>query len=132
MRNHRGPRGQVFVRGVECAVSALCALILGFAFLPPAHADNLKPRVIVFVHGLHGSRDSWRAPNGAYWPDLIRTDPHFPYSDVVVAEYPTPCHSNGTIIHAQLAESSGRASADPRLGASRKSLHRPLPRRHPR
>ena len=45
-----------------------------------------RARVIVFVHGLHGSRDSWRAANGAYWPDLIRTDPRFAYSDVEVAE----------------------------------------------
>jgi pimeloyl-ACP methyl ester carboxylesterase len=75
---------------VRCAVSALCALIFGFAFLPPAHAADLKPRVIVFVHGLHGNRETWRAPNGAYWPDLLRTDPHFQKSDVVVAEYPTP------------------------------------------
>src|SRR5208283_3988062 len=55
-----------------------------------ARADDLKPRVIVFVHGIHGSRDTWRAPNGAYWPQLIQTDPHFQKSDVVVAEYPTP------------------------------------------
>jgi pimeloyl-ACP methyl ester carboxylesterase len=56
----------------------------------PAMADNLKPRVIVFVHGIHGDRETWRAPNGAYWPQLIQTDPHFQQSDVVVAEYPTP------------------------------------------
>ena len=55
-----------------------------------ARADDLKPRVIVFVHGIHGSRETWRASNGAYWPQLIETDPHFQQSDVVVAEYPTP------------------------------------------
>jgi pimeloyl-ACP methyl ester carboxylesterase len=55
-----------------------------------ARADDLKPRVIVFVHGIHGSRETWRAANGAYWPQLIATDPHFQKSDVVVAEYPTP------------------------------------------
>jgi len=60
-------------------------------------------RVIVFVHGLHGSRDSWRASNGAYWPDMIRTDPRFAYSDVEVAEYPTPS-SNGKMSSLQLAE----------------------------
>src|SRR5215469_467573 len=62
-----------------------------------------RARVIVFVHGLHGSRDSWRASNGAYWPDMIRTDPRFAYSDVEVAEYPTPA-SNGRMSSAQLAE----------------------------
>ena len=62
-----------------------------------------RARVIVFVHGLHGSRDSWRAANGAYWPDMIRTDPRFAYSDVEVAEYPTPA-SNGRMSSVQLAE----------------------------
>lgn len=63
----------------------------------------VRARVIVFVHGLHGSRDSWRASNGAYWPDMIRSDPRFAYSDVEVAEYPTPA-SNGRISSVQLAE----------------------------
>jgi pimeloyl-ACP methyl ester carboxylesterase len=62
-----------------------------------------RPRVIVFVHGLHGSRESWRAANGAYWPDMVRTDPRFAYSDVEVAEYPTPA-SNGRMSSVQLAE----------------------------
>ena len=62
-----------------------------------------RARVIVLVHGLHGSRESWRASNGAYWPDLIRTDPRFAYSDVEVAEYPTPS-SNGRMSSVQLAE----------------------------
>ncbi len=62
-----------------------------------------RPRVIVFVHGLHGSRESWRASNGAYWPDLVRTDPRFSYSDVDVAEYPTPA-SNGKMSSVKLAE----------------------------
>ncbi len=63
----------------------------------------VHPRVIVFVHGLHGSRDSWRAANGAYWPDLVQTDPRFAYSDVVVAEYPSPS-SNGKMSSVQLAD----------------------------
>ncbi len=75
-------------------VTALCALLLS-SFLTglgcrSAGAQDLKPRVIVFVHGIHGSRETWRASNGAYWPQLIETDPHFQKSDVVVAEYPTP------------------------------------------
>jgi pimeloyl-ACP methyl ester carboxylesterase len=61
------------------------------AFAPfHAQAQALKPRVIVFVHGIHGDHETWRAANGAYWPQLIQTDPHFQQSDVVVAEYPTP------------------------------------------
>jgi len=69
--------------------AALSYLVVGSGCLP-ARADGLKPRVIVFVHGIHGSRETWRASNGAYWPQLIQTDPHFQKSDVVVAEYPTP------------------------------------------
>jgi pimeloyl-ACP methyl ester carboxylesterase len=66
---------------------------------PPAG----RPRVIVFVHGLHGSRDSFRAANGAFWPDLVRADPHFAYSDVDVPEYPSPA-SNGKMSSVQLAD----------------------------
>jgi pimeloyl-ACP methyl ester carboxylesterase len=62
-----------------------------------------RARVIVFVHGLHGSRESWRASNGAYWPDMIRSDPRFAYSDVAVAQFPTPS-SNGKMSSVQLAE----------------------------
>jgi pimeloyl-ACP methyl ester carboxylesterase len=71
----------------------------------PADPAQQAPRlrVIVFVHGLHGSRESWRAANGAYWPDLIRKDPRFAYSDVEVAEYPTPA-SNGKMSSVQLAD----------------------------
>jgi len=69
----------------------------------PAKADELKPRVIVFVHGLHGDRESWRASNGAYWPQLLQTDPHFRNSDVVVAEYPTSS-VRGELSSAQLSQ----------------------------
>jgi pimeloyl-ACP methyl ester carboxylesterase len=62
-----------------------------------------RARVIVFVHGLHGNRDSWRASNGAYWPDMVRTDPRFAFSDVDVPEYPTPS-SNGKMSSVQLSE----------------------------
>ena len=76
------------------AVTAVCALMLSFVAVGrgsvPAGAETPKPRVIVFVHGLHGDRWSWSGPNNAYWPQMIQTDPHFRMSDVVVAEYPTP------------------------------------------
>jgi len=78
---------------LRSAVAILWALVLSFmaaSSVCTARGDDLKPRVIVFVHGIHGSRETWRAPNGAYWPQLIQTDPHFQQSDVVVAEYPTP------------------------------------------
>ena len=88
-------------------VAAFWALLLGclvsVPFCTPAKADNLKPRVIVFVHGLHGSRETWRASNGAYWPQIVQTDEHFQKSDVVVAEYPTPS-MRGQYSSAQLAQ----------------------------
>lgn len=89
------------------ALAAVWAFFLGLLLAGPvsiaAHAQNLKPRVIVFVHGIHGDRNTWRAPNGAYWPQLIQTDPHFQNSDVVVAEYPTPS-MRGKLSSAQLAD----------------------------
>ncbi|GGH08341.1 esterase/lipase family protein [Silvibacterium dinghuense] len=81
-----------------CFLCCLC-----FSLAPAAHADALKPRVIVFVHGLHGDRETWRAANGAYWPQLIQTDPHFRNADVVVAQYPTPS-SHGQYSTQQLSE----------------------------
>jgi pimeloyl-ACP methyl ester carboxylesterase len=72
--------------------------------LPPVVTQpGARARVIVFVHGIHGSRESWRASNGAYWPDMVRTDPRFAYSDVDVAEYPTPS-SNGKMSSVQLGD----------------------------
>lgn len=92
------------------AVPVFWALFLSFAIAGmigsgclEAKADQLKPRVIVFVHGLHGDHETWRAANNAYWPQLIETDPHFQKSDVVVAEYPTPS-THGQLSTTQLAQ----------------------------
>jgi triacylglycerol esterase/lipase EstA (alpha/beta hydrolase family) len=95
-------------RIVVCrAIALVGAFILGCVAAGsgslPARADDLKPRVIVFVHGIHGDRNTWRASNGAYWPQLIQTDPHFQKSDVVVAEYPTPS-MRGKLSSGQLSE----------------------------
>jgi pimeloyl-ACP methyl ester carboxylesterase len=44
--------------------------------------------VIVFVHGIFGdSISTWTNRNGAYWPDLLRSDPLFLPYDVYVYEY---------------------------------------------
>jgi len=94
---------------IRLVLAALLLLFHGSASFPQATIQqNRTPtapraRVIVFVHGLHGSRESWRASNGAYWPDMIRTDPRFAYSDVDVVEYPTPA-SNGKMSSVQLAD----------------------------
>jgi len=85
-----------------CWIGLVACALLAAADCP-ARAQAPKPRVIVFVHGLHGDRDTWRATNGSYWPDLLRTDPHFHSSDIVVAEYPTPS-MRGRYSTAQLAE----------------------------
>ncbi len=80
------------------------AFILSCVAVGPVvlQGQDLKPRVIVFVHGLHGDHETWRAANGAYWPDLVKSDPRFQRSDVVVAEYPTPS-SHGRLSTDQLA-----------------------------
>lgn len=89
------------------AVAVFWALFLGYVAVGSGclsvKADDLKPRVIVFVHGLHGDRETWRAANGAYWPQLIQTDPHFQKSDVVVAQYPTPS-AHGRLSTVQLSQ----------------------------
>jgi len=86
----------------------LCFLLLltglGMEFRQfEARAEAVKPRVVVFVHGIHGDRDTWRAPNGAYWPAMLSADQHFQKSDIVVVEYPTPS-SHGQMSSVQLAQ----------------------------
>ncbi|ADW70027.1 esterase/lipase family protein [Granulicella tundricola] len=78
-------------------------LLLLFLHASPSFPQAPRARVIVFVHGLHGDRSSWRAANGAYWPDLVKSDPHFALSDVDVVEYPSPA-SNGKSSSIQLAD----------------------------
>ena len=66
----------------------------------PAH-----PRVYVFVHGVHGSpTDTWKAPNGVYWPNLLVGDPAFADADVYVTGYNTP-YSGGSATVSDVAES---------------------------
>lgn len=96
--------GEEFVVRSIVVLSALfLSFVVGGAACFNAEADSLKPRVIVFVHGLHGSRETWRASNGAYWPQLLQVDPHFQNSDVVVAEYPSPS-MRGQLSTAQLSQ----------------------------
>jgi pimeloyl-ACP methyl ester carboxylesterase len=92
------------VRRVAVVLWALfcCFAAVGSSGLQ-AKAEKLKPRVIVFVHGLHGGRDTWRAPNGADWPQMVGSDPQFRNSDVVVAEYPTPS-ARGQLSTVQLSD----------------------------
>jgi pimeloyl-ACP methyl ester carboxylesterase len=99
------------------AVAVFLALFLNYFVglgCLQAKADPLKPRVIVFVHGIHSDRETWRAANNAYWPQLIQSDPHFRQSDVVVAEYPTPS-SHGQLSTVQLAEILWKRLKDQRV-----------------
>jgi pimeloyl-ACP methyl ester carboxylesterase len=91
------------VRSVVVLWALFLSFVVGGAACFNAETDSLKPRVIVFVHGLHGSRETWRASNGAYWPQLLQVDPHFQNSDVVVAEYPSPS-MRGQLSTAQLSQ----------------------------
>ncbi len=85
-----------------CGVALLLATIVAISSAL-AQSPAPRPRVIVFVHGIHGNRETWRAPNGAFWPDMLRSDPRFAFSDIEVAEYPTPA-SNGKMSSVRLAE----------------------------
>jgi pimeloyl-ACP methyl ester carboxylesterase len=102
------------VRNIVSAIKALCLGSVVLCLSASARAEDLKPRVIVFVHGLHGDRETWRAPNDAYWPDMIRVDPHFQHSDVFVAAYPTPS-SSGQYSTTQLAQKLWQSLKDNRV-----------------
>lgn len=95
--------GDWVVRLAAAGVWALLLSLVVGAGASRAEGQNLKPRVIVFVHGLHGDRWSWSGVNNAYWPQMVQTDPHFRMSDVVVAEYPTPS-MRGQLSTRQLGE----------------------------
>jgi pimeloyl-ACP methyl ester carboxylesterase len=99
MKTHRHASTTIKLALTICSLFAANS----FCLAQTVPQSTLRPRVIVFVHGLHGNRDTFRAANGAYWPDMVRTDPRFAYSDVDVPEYPSPA-SNGTMSSVQLAD----------------------------
>ncbi|MBB5055788.1 pimeloyl-ACP methyl ester carboxylesterase [Granulicella aggregans] len=97
-------RRSITARSLALILVFLASAIVALAQSPPPPPPGQPhPRVIVFVHGIHGDRNSFRAANGTFWPDLIRSDPRFAYSDVEVAEYPSPA-SNGKMSSVQLAD----------------------------
>jgi pimeloyl-ACP methyl ester carboxylesterase len=101
------------VRNILTPCKALLLLLLLSAAAVQARAQE-KARVIVFVHGLHGDRETWVAPNGAYWPDMVRVDPRFQKSDVFVSAYPTPS-SSGQFSTRQLADRLWKQLKDNRV-----------------
>src|SRR4051812_33344773 len=47
-------------------------------------------QAIVFVHGLWGSKETWKnSSTGSSWPEMLRTDPACKLCDVFVVSYPT-------------------------------------------
>jgi pimeloyl-ACP methyl ester carboxylesterase len=108
-------RAGTVVRNIFSAIRAIALVCLTLGMLcARAHADDLKPRVIVFVHGLHGDRETWVGANGAYWPDMLRVDPRFQKSDVFVSAYPTPS-SSGQYSTKQLADRLWKQLKDNRV-----------------
>src|ERR1700761_5128549 len=101
------------VRNFFTALTALALVFVISATCAQAHGQE-KARVIVFVHGLHGDRETWVAPNGAYWPDMVRVDPRFQKSDVFVSAYPTPS-SSGQFSTRQLADRFWKQLKDNRV-----------------
>lgn len=64
------------------------------------HRVTDNPGVIVFVHGVFGDKvGTWTAPNGVYWPELIKKSPAFSGYDIYLYEYRTPwCSENAFAI----------------------------------
>jgi pimeloyl-ACP methyl ester carboxylesterase len=75
----------------------LALLLFAFLSLNAAFANTGYIRrtpgaksVIVFVHGILGdSASTWKNDNGAFWPDLLKSDPTFDGSDIYVFDYPS-------------------------------------------
>ncbi|MCA1452271.1 alpha/beta hydrolase [Bradyrhizobium sp. BRP22] len=65
-----------------------------------ARREDRSKTVIVFVHGWTGNAvQTWTNPKtGAYWPDLLRTDPAFAGMNIYVLEYPAAKTAGGLTI----------------------------------
>jgi pimeloyl-ACP methyl ester carboxylesterase len=79
-----------------CAISAALVCLLyvtivsaqdiGGSYVPKY--DPKKKSVLIFVHGVLGdARGTWTHQNGAYWPDLVSSDPLFAEANVYVHRY---------------------------------------------
>ena len=57
---------------------------------PACDNSSCQRHAIVFVHGLWGSKDTWRwSESHPSWPELVVQDSNFANFDVYVVEYPT-------------------------------------------
>lgn len=98
-------------RNLLAAVALVPALFLGLAFIRSRRAPGVRSTeltgwykadlskadsdaVFVFVHGIFSSsRACWTADNGAFWPDLVLSDPRFSAPAVFLADYYTSVNS---------------------------------------
>jgi triacylglycerol esterase/lipase EstA (alpha/beta hydrolase family) len=77
-------------RAIISAIILLLTPVLGSAQLGSRYTKQSQGNqsVIVFVHGIFGdSVSTWTNRNGAYWPDLLGSDPFFSRYDVYTYEY---------------------------------------------
>jgi hypothetical protein len=108
--------------GLRALLCVIAVVLLGRSTLTgaalshyerPTNGEPYKDRVIVFVHGIYGdAKDTWTAPNGAYWPKLLLTDDAFNDSDVYVAGYDSPYWGNTTTFEEIVTNLQTRLTAD--------------------
>jgi pimeloyl-ACP methyl ester carboxylesterase len=76
---------------------------------------------MVFVHGAFGDAETtWKAANGAYWPNLLIDDSDFDNIDILVVSYPTGFWTTLTVD--ELAESLRATLTVNRIDAYRKII----------
>ncbi|WP_156945001.1 triacylglycerol lipase [Bradyrhizobium sp. Ec3.3] len=84
-------------------------------------ADSKNKAIIVFVHGWTGKAvQTWtNERTGAYWPELLRTDPAFADANIYVLEYPAATPDGGLTINEISELLYGRLFADKVLSHER-------------
>ena len=73
----------------DCAESVRASRSAPYTLPPPVFIRRSEaPRLMIFVHGLHGDgTSSWQSRNGTNWPALAAQDPAFADFDIFVHEY---------------------------------------------
>ncbi|HEU4962621.1 MAG TPA: ABC-three component system protein [Bacilli bacterium] len=56
--------------------------------LHPKHPQTHTPNLIVLLHGLRSSGETWTSPD-RNWRELLLTDPSLPHADIAIADYRT-------------------------------------------
>lgn len=76
-----------------------------------------KSALLVFVHGVNGSDQTWTNSNGATWPAIVRSDEIFGNADILIYEYPSPLLWKSYAI-ADLAKRMQSDLIDPTVGGA--------------